>query len=60
MLGWDSMRASITGLFHFNSFGMPFIGADACGFLGHTDEELCTRFVKILNFINIKILKIIL
>ena len=46
MLGWDSMRASITGLFQFNSFGMPFIGADACGFSGHTDEELCTRYVE--------------
>ncbi len=31
---WDYLRYSIAGLFDFNLFGMPFTGADVCGYEG--------------------------
>lgn len=46
---WQSMRDSIKGLFQFSAFQMPFVGADACGFSGNTDEELCTRWMMLAS-----------
>ncbi|TIA82432.1 hypothetical protein E3P98_01425 [Wallemia ichthyophaga] len=46
---WMSMRDSIKGLFQFSAFQMPFVGADACGFGGNTDEELCTRWMMLAS-----------
>ncbi|TIC03625.1 hypothetical protein E3Q18_00081 [Wallemia mellicola] len=46
---WQSMADSIKGLFQFSAFQMPFVGADACGFSGNTDEELCTRWMMLAS-----------
>lgn len=37
------MKQSLIGMIEFNWFGIPFIGADICGFDGRPDEEMCIR-----------------
>jgi len=41
---FSSMAQSIAGVLDMNMFGVPFVGADICGFSGDTTEELCARW----------------
>ncbi|XP_050693743.1 sucrase-isomaltase, intestinal-like [Eriocheir sinensis] len=47
---WEHMKMSIVGLFDFNMFGMPMVGADICGFSGEPDMEMCARWMQLGAF----------
>ncbi|XP_006814115.2 sucrase-isomaltase, intestinal-like [Saccoglossus kowalevskii] len=47
---WPNMHKSIIGMLEFNIFGIPYIGADICGFIGDTNYELCLRWQQIGAF----------
>ena len=41
---YDDLKYSISGLFNFNIFGIPFSGADICGFEKNVSKDLCIRW----------------
>ncbi|CAF1057718.1 unnamed protein product [Brachionus calyciflorus] len=47
---WAHLKQNIIGLLEFNLFGIPYIGADICGFFGDATPEMCTRWMQIGAF----------
>lgn len=47
---WEYMRYSIPGMYNYQMFGIPLIGADMCGFIGDTNVELCARWMQLGAF----------
>ena len=41
---YDNLKDSISGIFNFNIFGIPFTGSDICGFMDNSDKNLCIRW----------------
>ncbi|NXL87160.1 MGAL glucoamylase, partial [Alectura lathami] len=47
---WDQMAKSIIGMMEFSLFGIPYTGADICGFFGDSEYELCARWMELGAF----------
>ena len=46
----SDIKNSISGIFNFNIFGIPFTGADICGFLKDSNKDLCLRWYNLGAF----------
>ena len=47
---YQNLKNSISGIFNFNIFGIPFTGADICGFNQNAEKDLCLRWYNLGAF----------
>ncbi|XP_022245024.1 sucrase-isomaltase, intestinal-like [Limulus polyphemus] len=47
---WVDLHRSIIGMLEFNLFGIPYVGADICGFFDVPSPEMCKRWQQLGAF----------